>query len=133
MSDFEDLFGHRHKHHGNHHDHERRYNHEHEHKHENKYPDLLRRHGEHFKHHGHDFHIGKQLGKTLLQSKLFLPVLGGCLLLIIAGVIMAIVVLQPLLADAFSYISTHGLKGVVDSILQILQKMWQGGGSGTNV
>jgi hypothetical protein len=112
--EFDDLFENRQKHHGNYmkpkyHD-EDRYSYD--------------------SNHAHYEHDKQLIWLKLLKNiwgnkKLKLVVIFGGIL-VLAVIIIIIIVLLPIIWKLFSYISQHGLQGLLDGMTAFLNKIWTG-------
>jgi hypothetical protein len=121
--DLEDLF--KHKHH-NKHAHRQYDDHDHTGYHGDKHGEFLSYGGHH---HGHyKLEMIRSLLKALPHKKALLTaVLGiGCLMLIIGIAILWAIF--PLIIKAVEYVEINGIKGIIDSVLPYVQKLWEGSG-----
>jgi hypothetical protein len=70
----------------------------------------------------------RSLLKALPHKKVLLTaVLGiGCMMLIIGIAILW--AMFPLIIKAVEYVEINGIKGIIDSVLPYVQKLWEGSG-----
>lgn len=124
--DLEDLFKHKHhdkhsRHSHGHHDHGD-HNNDHGHRHDT-FPSHVGYHHGHYK-----LEMIRSLLKALPHKKVLLTaVLGiGCMMLIIGIAILW--AMFPLIIKAVEYVEINGIKGIIDSVLPYVQKLWEGSG-----
>ena len=86
--------------------------------------------------HGHrhhdSHHFGLYLIKTvfnrIIHNRTLLIFLGMVLLLIIIAVVALAIALLPLFYKLIDYVNQNGIKGVVDFVFALINKIWEGGG-----
>jgi hypothetical protein len=99
--------------------------------------------GQHDRYDPHDDHSFRQGGhhnpfikfehvrsifQSLLHKKALLAgVLIICIIMIIAGIALLCAIF-PLITQALGYVETNGIKGIADSVLPYVDKLWKGNG-----
>jgi hypothetical protein len=99
--------------------------------------------GQHDRYDHHDDHSFRQGGhhnpfikfehvRSIFQSlphkkALLAGVLIICIIMIIAGIAL-LWALFPLISQALGYVETNGVKGIADSVLPYVDKLWKGNG-----
>jgi hypothetical protein len=86
-------------------------------------------HGYEDHHRGHfKFELIRSIIKSLSHKKVLLAgALIICTIMIITGIAL-LWALFPLITKTVGYVETNGIKGVVDSILPFVDKLWKGNG-----
>ena len=119
----DDLFKHRDHDRHSHHSHGRHDHDDHDYEHE-KFP-YYRKH-----HHGlHKLDMARSIYNSLPHKK---ALLAGAVILVALVLIIGIVVLWamfPLAIKVVEYVEVNGIKGLVDSVLPFIQKLWEGSGA----
>jgi hypothetical protein len=121
------------KYHGksSHHDHDE-HHYEGPHDRYDHHDDHSSRQGDYQYHGGHHGHFKFELIRSMFQS---LPhkkaLLAGALIIgiimIIAGIAL-LWVMFPLITQAVGYVEANGIKGIADSVLPYVEKLWKGNG-----
>jgi hypothetical protein len=90
------------------------------------------RNGGYHYHGGHHGHFKLELVRSMIKS---LPhkkaLLAGALIIFIIMIITGIALLwavSPLITQAVGYAEANGIKGIVDSVLPYVDKLWKGNG-----
>jgi uncharacterized membrane protein len=68
------------------------------------------------------------VGRLLKSGKKLLWVLAGLTAIMILAVVALAVALIPLFSQVFDYFSQNGIKGAVDMLTGLLQRIWEGSG-----
>lgn len=68
----------------------------------------------------------RTLKELIMENKaLAFSIIGGLILLISLGIFL-LTVLISVAVKAWGYIDHHGIKGVIEQIMPILQRIWEG-------
>jgi hypothetical protein len=64
----------------------------------------------------------------VLQNKQLLIVLSIAAIILLIGFVAAIIMAMPILYQMFALLEKNGIKGIIDSALPIINKLWEGSG-----
>jgi hypothetical protein len=86
-----------------------------------------------YQHHGHGYPDGIStilpfIARSLTSAKKLLWILAALTFLVILAMIGLIVALIPLFTQFIDYLAENGLRGAVDILIRLFQRVWEGSG-----